>query len=110
MTTWPSPSNCNWSGARTACGLLSELLHEAHAAGRVVALTSDHGHVLEEDGVKLPGDLEGRWRAAGRPPADLEIELAGERVRAATTAAPGSSSPGAKPCATPSARTAITAA
>ena len=64
--------------------LLPELLHEAHAAGRIVVLTSDHGHVLEEDGVKLPGDLEGRWRAAGRPPADLEIELAGERVRAAT--------------------------
>ena len=64
--------------------LLPELLHEAHAAGRTVVLTSDHGHVLEEDGVKLPGDVEGRWRAAGRPPADLEIELAGERVRAAT--------------------------
>ncbi len=63
---------------------LPALLHEAHAAGRVVVLTSDHGHVLETDGVKLPGGVEGRWRSAGRPATDLEIELAGERVRAAT--------------------------
>lgn len=63
--------------------LLPELLHEAHAAGRVVALTSDHGHVPEMDGVKLPGGDDGRWRAAGGPPADPEIELAGDRVRAA---------------------------
>ena len=62
---------------------LTELLHEAHAAGRVVVLTSDHGHVLEMEGVKLPGDADGRWRGAGQPPADLEIELAGDRVRAA---------------------------
>ena len=64
--------------------LLPALLHEAHAAGRLLVLTSDHGHVLEADGVKLAGDVEGRWRGAGRPPAELEIELAGERVRAAT--------------------------
>ena len=62
---------------------LPELLHEAHAAGRVVVLTSDHGHVLEMDGVKLPGDADGRWRSAGQPPADLEIEVTGDRVRAA---------------------------
>ena len=62
---------------------LPALLHEAHAAGRAVVLTSDHGHVLEVDGVKLPGGVEGRWRAADRPATDLEIELAGQRVRAA---------------------------
>ncbi len=64
--------------------LLPALLQEAHAAGRVVVLTSDHGHVLETEGVKLPGDVDGRWRDAGHPPTELEVELAGDRVRAAT--------------------------
>ena len=63
--------------------LLPAVLHEARAAGRAVVLTSDHGHILNEDNVKVPGDLEGRWRAAERAPTELEIELAGERVRAA---------------------------
>ena len=64
--------------------LLPAILNEAHAAGRAVILTSDHGHVLEADGVKLPGEGEGRWRSAAAPPTDLEIELKGARVRAAT--------------------------
>ena len=64
--------------------LLPAILKEAHAAGRVVVLTSDHGHVLEADGVKLPGDGEARWRGAAAPPTKLEIEVAGSRVRAAT--------------------------
>ena len=33
--------------------LLPTILTEAHAAGRTIVLTSDHGHVLEADGVKL---------------------------------------------------------
>ena len=64
--------------------LLPAILKEAHAAGRVVVLTSDHGHVLEADGVKLPGDGEARWRGTNAPPKRLEIELEGPRVRAAT--------------------------
>ena len=64
--------------------LLPAILKEAHAAGRVVVLTSDHGHVLEADGVKLPGDGEARWRGAAAPPTRLEIEFKGSRVRAAT--------------------------
>ena len=64
--------------------LLPAILKEAHAAGRVVVLTSDHGHVLEADGVKLPGDGEARWRGVTAPPTRLEIEVAGSRVRAAT--------------------------
>ena len=64
--------------------LLPAILNEAHAAGRAVILTSDHGHVLEADGVKLTGDAEGRWRSAAAPPTELEIELSGPRVQAAT--------------------------
>ena len=64
--------------------LLPAILKEAHAAGRAVVLTSDHGHVLEADGVKLPGDGEARWRGAAAPPTRLEIQVEGPRVRAAT--------------------------
>ena len=64
--------------------LLPAILMEAHKAGRAVVLTSDHGHVLEADGVKLPGDGEGRWRSAATPATEPEIEIGGARVRAAT--------------------------
>ena len=64
--------------------LLPTILTEAHAAGRVIVLTSDHGHVLEADGVKLSGDAEGRWRRAASPAKELEIEIEGSRVQAAT--------------------------
>ena len=64
--------------------LLPTILMEAHKAGRAVVITSDHGHVLEADGVKLPGDGEGRWRSAITPPTEPEIEMGGARVRAAT--------------------------
>ena len=56
----------------------------AQAAGRAIFLTSDHGHVLEADGVKLTGDAEGRWRSAASSATELEIEIAGARVLAAT--------------------------
>lgn len=64
--------------------LLPAILMEAHAAGRAVVLTSDHGHVPEAGGVKLPGDGEGRWRSAAAPATALEIEIGGARVQAAT--------------------------
>ena len=64
--------------------LLPTILTEAHAAGRAIVLTSDHGHVLEADGVKLSGDAEGRWRSAASPAKELEIEIEGSRVQAAT--------------------------
>ena len=64
--------------------LLPAILHEARAAGRVVVLTSDHGHVLNAAGVKLPGNVEGRWRNADRAASEFEIQLEGGRVRAAT--------------------------
>ena len=64
--------------------LLSAILMEAYKAGRAVVITSDHGHVLEADGVKLPGDSEGRWRSATTPATEPEIEMGDARVRAAT--------------------------
>ena len=64
--------------------LLPAILMEAHKAGRAVVLTSDHGHVMEADGIKLPSDGEGRWRSAALPATEAEIEIEGARVRAAT--------------------------
>ena len=64
--------------------LLPAILHEAHTTGRALVLTSDHGHVLEAGGVKLHGDGDGRWRSAAAPATELEIEIGGSRVRAAT--------------------------
>lgn len=60
---------------------LSWLLREAHEAGRVVIFTSDHGHILDRNAVQVtaPGGGE-RWRRAGHPPAEGEIEVSGPRV------------------------------
>ena len=61
---------------------LDALLADATAAGRVVVLTSDHGHVLDR-GVTAYRPRQGggeRWRPATTPSADDELELAGPRV------------------------------
>jgi hypothetical protein len=59
---------------------LGSLLELAATAGRVVVLTSDHGHVLER-GMELRGRAEGeRWRRDDGHPADDEIVLRGPRV------------------------------
>jgi hypothetical protein len=61
---------------------VSALLHTARQAGRIVVITGDHGHVLDEGTVQVPGGTGDRWRSAGTPPAEGEIALAGGRVLA----------------------------
>lgn len=63
--------------------LLQPILFEARLAGRVVVLTSDHGHVLEAEGKTLPGGTDERWRAFSEPTAQEEVVLAGPRIEAA---------------------------
>lgn len=63
--------------------LLQPILFEARLAGRVVVLTSDHGHVLEAEGKTLPGGTDERWRAFGEPIAPEEVVLVGPRIEAA---------------------------
>ena len=63
--------------------LLEPLLYEARLARRLVILASDHGHVLEADGVALPGDSEERWRSHREPLAAEEMTLTGPRIEAA---------------------------
>jgi PglZ domain len=67
----------------TAEGLrqVNALLHAARVAGRVVIVTGDHGHVLDEGTVQFDGGSGDRWRSAGTPPRENEIELSGGRVR-----------------------------
>lgn len=64
--------------------ILDALLYEARVAGRAVVITADHGHVLEEDGTRLPGDSGERWRVYGEPLAEQEMVFEGPRIEAAT--------------------------
>ncbi|MBO9539708.1 BREX-2 system phosphatase PglZ [bacterium] len=61
---------------------LDALLHEARQAGRIVVLTSDHGHILEDGTALLPGDGAERWKSGGVAPADGELEVRGPRIQA----------------------------
>lgn len=62
---------------------LRPLLERARVAGRVVVLTSDHGHVIERrQGTLRPAAVmsSGRSRSAQPPPADDEVLVQGRRV------------------------------
>ncbi|MBI3156219.1 MAG: BREX-2 system phosphatase PglZ [Burkholderiales bacterium] len=60
--------------------LLLPLLREARHAKRVVLVTADHGHVLEESSEAMPGGSNDRWRAGATPAHAKEVLLAGGRV------------------------------
>jgi hypothetical protein len=63
-----------------AIPVLPTLLEEAKAAGRVVVLLSDHGHVLEHQTQERRHDGGERWRPADGAPATGELQIAGHRV------------------------------
>jgi hypothetical protein len=63
-------------------GPLGWLLGAAEA-GRVVILTADHGHVLDNGrSIARPQPTQGgeRWRTAEKRPTDGEIEITGRGV------------------------------
>jgi hypothetical protein len=73
--------NVGWDLA--SLGPLGWLLAAAAEAGRVVVLTADHGHVLDNGcSTARPQPTQGgeRWRTAEKPPTDGEIEITGPRV------------------------------
>src|SRR5699024_1599752 len=76
------PGRPPWRPSRVT--YLEELLRAAEASGRVVVLTSDHGHVVERrDGElrRFPDATSPRWRPAdGAPAGEGEVTLQGERV------------------------------
>jgi hypothetical protein len=60
--------------------VLAHLLDAAQAAGRLVVLTSDHGHVLEYQGKMAAGGESDRYRCTADAPRDGEMEVSGSRV------------------------------
>ena len=60
--------------------VLGRLLDAAQAAGRLVILTSDHGHVLDYQGELRAGGEADRYRCIGAAPAEGELEVRGPRV------------------------------
>src|SRR6266511_1498227 len=63
---------------------LDALLYEAQLANRAVVVTSDHGHILEDGTLHLPGGEEARWRAFGDELAEQEVVFEGPRIEQAT--------------------------
>ncbi|SCG34906.1 BREX-2 system phosphatase PglZ [Micromonospora humi] len=63
-------------------GFLGSLLDLARSSGRIVVITSDHGHVLERGGELVRADdaVSARHRTGARPADDGEVELTGPRV------------------------------
>jgi hypothetical protein len=66
---------------------LHELMRLASEASRVVILTSDHGHVLDEGSQLVRQPIEGtgdRYRMPGGKLGEAEMEFRGVRIQAAT--------------------------
>jgi hypothetical protein len=59
---------------------LAGLLDAAKQSGRIVIMTSDHGHVLESGTVCRLGGTGDRWRSDDQPSHDDELILSGHRV------------------------------
>lgn len=73
------PGGTDWSAETVKH--LAPLLRAAQAAGRLVVMTSDHGHVVERRrGTQRGTGLGGRYRAATGPAEADEVLVSGPRV------------------------------
>lgn len=74
------PENTTWTPATVLH--MTELLRDAKAAGRVIIVTSDHGHVVERDGeyTQRPDTTSARSLPHTPAPDDGEISVTGDRV------------------------------
>jgi len=66
--------------------LFLPILREAREARRVVVITADHGHLLEDGTTQTPGGESDRWRTGDEARNDSEIVMTGGRVRISTGA------------------------
>ena len=66
--------------------LILPILNEAKAARRVVIVTADHGHLLEDGTTQINGGESDRWRNGGDMVNSNEIVLTNGRVRTASGA------------------------
>lgn len=62
--------------------LILPILKEARDSRRVVVVTADHGHVLEDGSSAMPGGESDRWRGGTSAAAAAEVALSGSRVLA----------------------------
>lgn len=60
--------------------LLLPLLREAREAKRVVVVTADHGHLLEDGTTQVPGGESDRWRLGRTATSPSELAIQGGRV------------------------------
>lgn len=67
--------------------LFLPILREAREARRVVIITADHGHMLEDGTTQTAGGESDRWREGSDAKSDKEIVLTGGRVRTSSGAA-----------------------
>lgn len=60
--------------------LLLPLLREARDSRRIVIVTADHGHTLEQGSSQISGGPSDRWRTGTQPTDPREVALSGDRV------------------------------
>jgi len=77
------PDQLNQRWALEDLRLILPILREARAARRVVVVTSDHGHLLEDGTTHISGGESDRWRTGADATNNSEIALSGGRVRTA---------------------------
>lgn len=66
--------------------LFLPILREAREARRVLVITADHGHLLEDGSTQVTGGECDRWRAGNEAANSNEVVLSGGRVRTASGA------------------------
>jgi hypothetical protein len=74
----PDQLNQRWS--LEDLRLLLPLLREAREARRVVVVTADHGHLLEDGTTQVPGGQSDRWRRGDSAASPSELLVCGGRV------------------------------
>jgi len=74
------PDQLNQRWALEDLRLLLPLLREAREARRVVIVTADHGHLLEDGTTQISGGLSDRWRQGNAGASPQELVVSGGRV------------------------------
>lgn len=74
------PDQLNQRWALEDLRLLLPLLREAREARRVVVITADHGHLLEDGTTQVAGGVSDRWRPGNSAVSPQELAISGGRV------------------------------
>jgi hypothetical protein len=74
------PDQLNQRWALEDLRLLLPLLREAREARRVVIVTADHGHLLEDGTTQVSGGDSDRWRLGSTTTSPQEVAISGGRV------------------------------